>query len=186
MTTMTRTEAPTASCLPQQQEKYDHSITQAQLELFIRLGNMDDLDPNKNFTGIMNLGNALIEGNLEKIQTALRFYNSQPDLLNEHAIYLSRAFAHNGVEFLEPAFIKHEGAGGQPKLSVILSVVLDRAGKIAFISSEPNYPSYVHTFTRQKGLMMVEVATKEDPQLLLKQISRVIRIADSLPPPPLC
>lgn len=176
---------PDISNCPPQQAKYDHSTTLAQLELFIKLGNMDDLDPNKHFAGIMGLGYALIDGDLAAIQEALKFYNDQHELLREHMRYLTRAFAHAGVTFLEPSILRQEGSMGQIRFFVVMQVMLERAGKIAFISSDQSRPSYVHAFTRNRqGVMTLEPA-KEDPRLLLKQISRVIRIPDVVAPPPI-
>ncbi len=162
----------------------DQSLTVAQLQLFIKLGSMDDLDPTKNFAGIMSLGNALIEGDLHKIQAALSLYKGQSSLLFEHVAYLRRAFEHAGVSFLEPSVLKINGPLGQAKCTLVLSIVLESAGKIAFIASDSSTASYVHSFTRNKlGIMTLEPA-KEDPALLLKQVSRLIRLPEKTPPPP--
>lgn len=164
--------------------KLDQSTVMAQLEFFIRLGNMSDIDPNRDFAAILNLGNSLIEGDLPAIQKALAFYTNNSKLLFEHLEFLRRAFAHAGVSFQEPAVLKYEASIGQIKTVVVMAILLERAGKIAFISSDPALASYVHSFTRSKAGIMTLVPKKEDPGLLLKQISRVIRIPDVIGPPP--
>lgn len=164
--------------------KADQSATLAKLELFIRLGNMSDLDPNQHFADILRLGNALIEGEINAVQKALSFYASQSELLDQHIGFLRRAFAHTGVDFLESASVKYENGVGQTRTVLVLSVVLERSGKVAFVSSDPVLASYVHSFTRsRRGAMMMEPA-QGDPGLLLKQISRVIRLPETTAPPP--
>lgn len=162
---------------------FDSDIMQAQLALFIKLGNMDELNPDQNFGGIVNLGYALIDGDIEVVKEALRFYDDASELLEEHSIYLSEVFAHVGVEVLEPALLHLETPYGL-KTSVVLAVALERAGKIAYISSDESYPSYVNPYHRDNGLLMIDSPTQEDPQLLLRQISRVIRISEPVAPPP--
>jgi hypothetical protein len=162
-----------------QPQNSDSSVVYAQLDLFIRLGNMDDLDPNRHFAAMLNLGNALIEGRLPEIRQALAFYANRADLLIEHIGYLNRAFAHTGVTILEPAVSKYAALGGQ-KTAVSISVLLERAGKATFVSSDPAIKSYVHvTEWTEHGTI-----TTEDPRLLLKQLSRVIRLPEETAPPP--
>ncbi len=162
---------------------FDSDVMRAQLELFIKLGNMDELSPNQNFGGIVNLGYALIDGDIEVVQEALKFYNDDPELLAEHSVYLTEVFEHVGVELLEPAILYLETPYGT-KASVVLAIALERAGKIAYISSAETYPSYVNPYYRDNGLLMIDSPTQEDPQLLLRQISRVIRISEPMAPPP--
>lgn len=162
----------------------EHSTMLAQLELFIKLGNMLELDPNKHFKGILNLGNAMIEGDMALLQQSLSFYVDHTDLLFEHISFLKCAFAHAGVSFQEPAVLKYEGPLGKIKTAIVISIVLERAGKIAYISSDSTLSSFVQGSTRNKSGIMTMEPLNDDPQLLLRQISRVIRQPDVVGPPP--
>lgn len=165
-------------------QKHESAVL-AQQELFIRLGNMPEIPSDENFIGLLSLGNALIEGDLAEIQKALAFYVDRGTLINDHCEYLRQCFASAGVSFQEPAILRYDTPIGQHKSAVVISIMLERAGKIAFISSDPSSTSYVHTYTYGKnGMMMLEPA-KEDPGLLLKQISRIIRLPDVVAPPPM-
>ena len=159
----------------------DPGMIFAQIEFFIRLGNMDDLPPDRNFGAILNLGNALIEGDLDSVQEALSFYEDHSCLIFEHIRLLKRAFAHTGVTFHEPSVLNLEST---PAKTIVISVVLTRNGKVVFISSDPTMTSYVQGLKRNySGALTIE-PLKEDPRLLLKQISRVIRLPDQTDPPP--
>jgi copper(I)-binding protein len=163
----------------------DKHTVLAQQEFFIRLGNMAELQPDEHFVALMNLGNALIEGDLHRIQIALAYYRQHDKLIYEHVEFLRRAFANAEVSFQDPALLKYQAPNGQHKCDVMISIVLERAGKVAFISSDQTAPSEVHAFTRGKNGIVTLESVKEDPRLLLKQISRIIRLPDVIEPPPL-
>jgi hypothetical protein len=159
----------------------DATLVQAQTELFIHLGNMSDLDPVRDFAAILNLGNALIEGDMTAIQKALEFYEDHMDLAGKHIAALNSIFASSGVALKEPVLIESQARRATAKSPVVLGVLLERAGRIAFVSSDPTIPSDVHGFVRaQKGMMALE-PLHDDPKLLLKQASRIIRLPG--PPP---
>ncbi len=165
-------------------QKDDNAVL-AQQELFIRLGNMEELQPDGNFVALLNLGNALIEGELAAIQNALAYYEERGQLIYEHVDFLRRAFANAGVVFQEPAILKYQTGVGQNKNIVMISIVLERAGKIAFVSSDQSSACEVHKFTSGRNGILKMEPVQEDPRLLLKQISRIIRLPDVVEPPPL-
>lgn len=163
----------------------DHGAVLAQQELFIRLGNMDELQADGNFVALMNLGNAVIDGDLQAIQNALAYYTEKAQLIYEHIDFLSLALANSEVRFQEPTVLKCQTGIGQNKNVVMISMMLERVGKIVFISSDQNVSSEVHAFVSgQNGIITME-AVPEDPRLLLKQISRIIRLPEVVEPPPL-
>lgn len=162
----------------------DQSTIKAQLEFFIRLGNMEDLQPGEDFAAVMDLGNALISGEIDQVQSFLSKYGNQTTLLLMHVEFLRKAFNHTGIQIQDPSIIRYEGPLGQQRRMVVLSILIERLGKIVFISSERSQPSYVHSFVRNsKGIMTLEPA-KEDPALFLRQIGRLIRLPDVPAPPP--
>ncbi len=161
------------------------SVEKAQLDFFIALGSMEDLDPTNHFSSILNLGNAIIAGDLAAVSNALSFYKDHTSLLFEHMDFLERALNSSEVTFPEPEVIKYEGSLGQTKTALVLAILLERSQKIAYVSSDPCLASYVQAFTRNRiGIMSMEPST-EDPQLLLKHIGRVICLPDPKEPPPM-
>ena len=163
----------------------DNYTVLAQQEFFIRLGNIAELQPDGHFVALLNLGNALIEGELLRIQNALAYYRDKDELIFEHVEFLRQAFNNAEVIFQEPAILKYLSNSGQHKSDVMISIVLERAGKMAFVSSDQTVPCEVHAFTRGRNGIISMDAVKEDPRLLLKQIGRIIRLPDLVEPPPL-
>ncbi|MBX9689424.1 MAG: hypothetical protein K2X27_22130 [Candidatus Obscuribacterales bacterium] len=168
----------------QESAQMDDSLGLAQIELFIKLGNMSELEPDHNFALVLELGNALIKGEESAVQEALYKYKDRSKLLFDHCEHLKRAFSHAGVSFSEPSIVKYETNMGQLRSALVISVLLEKAGKIVFVSADPKIDSYVHSFSKSDTGTVSMEAVKEDPQLLLKQISRLIRIPENISPPP--
>lgn len=161
----------------------EQTYLNAQMELFIQLGSLNELNPGEEFSKILKLGNALIAGDLTSLQDALAQYKSSPSMLFEHSRELKKIFADKGITVQEPSVIKYADALGRPLCVIVLPVVLEKSGRIVFVSSDKSMTSYVHEIRNMHGIVTME-PVQEDPSLLLKHISRLIRIPDQTCAPP--
>ncbi|MBX9720296.1 MAG: hypothetical protein K2X81_02780 [Candidatus Obscuribacterales bacterium] len=174
--TSTKSAAKSYRCSP--------SIVKAQNDFFIALGSIDELNPN-DFGRLLNLGNAIIEGNIFALIDALSFYKGCPALLFDQMDFLRSAIDSPEISFPDPDLIKYEGNLGQSKTALVFSIYVERSQRIAYISSDPNLPSYVHALTTNKLGIETMQPVSEDPLLLLRHIGRLICLPEHKEPPPM-
>ncbi len=160
------------------------SIAKAQNDFFIALGSIEELAPN-DFGALLNLGNAIIEGNIFALIEALGHYKDCPDLLFDHMDFLRSSINCPEIAFPEPDLIKYEGSLGQTKTALVFSIYVERTRRIAYISSDPNLPSYVYALATNKLGIEAMQPVSEDPLLLLRQIGRLICLPEHKEPPPM-
>lgn len=167
-----------------QQQCSDRILLKAQLDLFIGLGSTDSVVPGAEFALIIKLGNAIIAGDMDELIRALNAYLPCPDTIYKHSEILNMHLQKHGIYLHEPAISKISSGIGRGKYTIVLAVMHQASGMNVYVSSDSSIPCYVHRLVRGlSGVYSLE-PVHEDPRLMLKQIGRLLRIEETMGPPP--
>lgn len=135
---------------------------------------------------IMLLVNAIACGDLKRLESLVKGYACQPELLSEDMPILAYVFEQQEIMFLETTVHRYEGRNNRIPTAANLLIEVRQIKRAVCISTHPDLPSAVYqAFRRDTGRISLLPANGEDPNFVMKRAGVAacsLREVPTLPP----
>lgn len=134
---------------------------------------------------IMLLVNAIACGDLKRLESLIKGYACQPELLSEDLPILAYVFEQQEIMFLETTVHRYEGRNQRIPTAGNLLIEVRQIKRAVCISTHPDLPSTVYqAFRRDTGRISLLPADGEDPNFVMKRAGVAACSLREVPTPP--
>lgn len=170
---------------PFRKTSYEEQVEQALAKFTARLNAFRDLSIDTR-SRLMLLVSAIACGDLKCLESLIKGYAGQPQLLAQDMPILAYVFEQQEVRFLETTVYRYEGRNQKFPAAANLLIEVRQIKRAVCISTHPEIGTTVHqAFRRDSGRISLLPAEGEDPSFVMKRVgvsACSLKEVNSLPP----